>query len=161
MDVGFLGAAQVDRFANLNSTVVGSYAHPRVRLPGAGGAPEIAASAAEVLVMVRHRPQGAGGVGGLRDVGRASGETGAADPPPAGPGPAAVITDLGVLHPDPDTHELVLGAIHPGVALPEVLANTGWDLAVAPNLETSLPPDPDELTTLRSLKERSDEAHRR
>jgi glutaconate CoA-transferase subunit B len=160
IDVGFLSAAQVDRFANLNSTVVGTYADPRVRLPGAGGAPEIAASAAEVLVMVRHQPRVlVGSVDFVTSVG--FGRDGKSRPPTGGAGPTAVITDLGVLRPDPETNELTLAAVHPGVALPEVLANTGWDLAVAADLETSRAPDPDELATLRSLKARSDDAHRR
>jgi glutaconate CoA-transferase subunit B len=72
-----------------------------------------------------------------------------------------VITDLGVLRPDPETHQLTLTAVHPGVALPDVLANTGWDLAVASDLETSRAPSPMELTTLRGLQERSARAHRR
>ncbi len=160
VDVGFLGAAQVDRFANLNTTVVGTYAHPRVRLPGAGGAPEIASSAAEVLVMVRHRPRVlVESVDFVTSVG--FGRDGRSRPAIGGAGPTAVITDLGVLRPDPDTHELTLGAVHPGVAVPDVLASTGWDLAVASGLEISPPPQPDELATLRALKERSAEAHRR
>jgi glutaconate CoA-transferase subunit B len=160
IDVGFLGAAQVDRFANLNSTVVGTYAHPRVRLPGAGGAPEIAASAAEVLVMVRHQPRVlVETVDFVTSVG--FGRDGKSRPPTGGAGPTAVITDLGVLRPDPETHQLTLTAVHPGVALPDVLANTGWDLAVASDLETSRAPSPMELTTLRGLQERSARAHRR
>jgi glutaconate CoA-transferase subunit B len=160
IDVGFLSAAQVDRFANLNSTVVGTYAHPRVRLPGAGGAPEIAASAAEVLVMVRHQPRVlVESVDFVTSVG--FGRDGRSRSPTGGAGPTAVITDLGVLRPDPETHQLTLAAVHPGVALPDVLANTGWDLAVASDLETSRAPSPMELTTLRGLQERSARAHRR
>jgi glutaconate CoA-transferase subunit B len=160
IDVGFLSAAQVDRFANLNSTVVGTYAHPRVRLPGAGGAPEIAASAAEVLVMVRHQPRVlVESVDFVTSVGL--GRDGTSRSPTGGAGPTAVITDLGVLRPDPETHQLTLTAVHPGVALPDVLANTGWDLAVASDLETSRAPSPMELTTLRGLQERSARAHRR
>jgi glutaconate CoA-transferase subunit B len=159
VDVGFLGAAQVDRFANLNTTVVGTYAHPRVRLPGAGGAPEIASSAAEVLVMVRHQPRVlVESVDFVTSVG--FGRDGRSRPATGGAGPTAVITDLGVLRPDPDTHELTLGAVHPGVAVPDVLASTGWDLTVASDLEISPPPDRDELATLRTLQERSAEAHR-
>ena len=110
--------------------------------------------------MVRHQPRVlVESVDFVTSVG--FGRDGSSRPATGGAGPTAVITDLGVLHPDPDTHELMLGAVHPGVALPDVLANTGWDLAVASDLEISPPPDPDELATLRSLKERSDEAHRR
>ncbi len=160
VDVGLLGAAQVDRFANLNSTVVGTYDHPRVRLPGAGGAPEIAASAAEVLVMVRHRPRVlVESVDFVTSVG--FGRDGQSRPTTGGAGPSAVITDLGVLRPDPDSRELVLDSIHPGVEVTEVEANTGWPLRVRGDLVVTDPPDPDQLAVLRTLKERSAAAHRR
>ena len=153
IDVGFLGAAQIDRFANLNSTVIGDYAAPSVRLPGAGGAPEIAASCGETFVMLRHSPRtfvdrldfrttvGYGDGAGDR---KALGFTGA--------GVTAVVTDLCVLEPDAETCELTLTALHPGVRADDVRAATGWELRVADSVVTVEPPTADELEVLRSLK---------
>jgi glutaconate CoA-transferase subunit B len=155
IDVGFLGAAQIDRFANLNSTVIGPYDHPQVRLPGAGGAPEIAAACRSVIVLIRQN---------LRTfVDRLDFRTsvGFGDGPGhrerlglRGGGPQLVITDLGVLRPDPRTCELVLCQLHPGVQLDEVRARTGWDLAVADELTVSEPPSDAELAALRALQRR-------
>ncbi|MGH8914368.1 MAG: CoA-transferase subunit beta [Acidimicrobiia bacterium] len=158
VDVGFLSAAQIDRFGNLNSTVVGDYERPTVRLPGAGGAPEIASSAREVIVTLRHAKRAfvpevdfVTSIGfGRRGEGRA-GRVGA--------GPTLVITDLGVLRPDPSSHELILEAIHPGVEIGEVRASTGWDLKVVDDPATTEPPTPDELRILRELKERTQAAN--
>ena len=153
IDVGFLGAAQIDRFANLNSTVVGPYDHPEVRLPGAGGAPEIAASCRSVYIMIRHSPRtfvdrlafrtsvGFGDGPGDR---RRLGLTGA--------GPQLVVTDLGILRPDPDTAELTLTAVHPGVTVEQVRAATGWDLAVAAEIDVTDGPTAEELRELRRLE---------
>ena len=153
IDVGFFGAAQIDRFANLNSTVIGSYDHPSTRLPGAGGAPEIAGSCKTVLVMIRH---------GLRtfvpeldfrtSVGYGDGPGCRAQWGLRGGGPAAVITDLGILRPDPDTCELVLTDIHPGVEFEHVRAATGWDLRVARHLHRTEAPTDVELDALRRLQ---------
>jgi glutaconate CoA-transferase subunit B len=156
IDVGFLSAAQIDRFANLNSTVIGDYGAPRVRLPGAGGAPEIAASARDVLIMMRHRRDAFVErldfvtSSGFLDGGDARARTGC-----TGGGPSRVITDLGVLAPDPTTRELVLIAIHPGVGVDEVRAATGWDLSIAADLEETAPITSDELGTLRALRAES------
>ncbi len=150
--VAFLGAAQVDRFANLNSTVIGDYEHPRTRLPGAGGAPEIAASCGKVIVIAPHSRRtfverldfcttvGHGDGAGAR---KRLGFTGA--------GPVAVITDLGVLEPDPDSRELVLTQVHEGVDVEHVLAETGWELQVADELRVTEPPTAQELEALRGL----------
>jgi glutaconate CoA-transferase, subunit B len=152
ISVGFLGAAQIDRFGNINSTVVGSYGHPAVRLPGAGGAPEIAASAGEVIVIVRQTPR----IFVPRCDFRTS--VGFGDGPGAreklglrGAGPTVVITDLGVLRPDPATCELVLTELHPGVTVDDARGATGWDLRVAESVGTTAPPTGDELTALRAL----------
>src|SRR5579863_7897586 len=118
IDVAFLGAAQVDRFANLNSTVIGDYDHPRTRLPGAGGAPEIAASCGEVVVILPHsRRTFVERLDFRTTVGHGDGPESRARMGFAGAGPTAVITDLGVLEPDPATKELVLTAVHDGVAI--------------------------------------------
>ena len=153
IDVGFLGAAQIDRYANLNSTVIGPYDHPKVRLPGAGGAPEIAASCKETLVILKQSARtfveqldfrtsvGFGDGPGSRE---ALGMTGG--------GVSAVITDLGELEPDPQSCELTLTRIHPGVTEDQVVAATGWRLKVAPYAAPSEPPTDRELAALRALR---------
>jgi glutaconate CoA-transferase subunit B len=158
VDVGFLTAAQIDRFANLNSTVIGDYLQPEVRLPGAGGAPEIASLAREVIVMLRHSRRAlVPAVDFITTVGYGRAGTGRAGHP--GRGPAVVITDLGVLQPDPASHELTLVSIHPGVEVEQVREATGWDLQVSKGLQVGRPPTPDELAVLRELKARTARAH--
>jgi len=152
IDVGFLGAAQIDRFGNLNSTVIGDYDHPSVRLPGGGGAPEIAASCRETFVMLLQSKRtfvetldfrstvGFGeGIGSRRLLGF------------AGEGVTAVITDLGILEPDPQTCELVLTSLHPGVETEAVKAATGWRLKVANGVSAGEPPTEAELAALRAF----------
>lgn len=158
VDVGFLSAAQIDRFGNLNSTVIGSYDQPKVRLPGAGGAPEIASSAGEVIVMLRHTSRAfVAEVDFITSVG--FGRSGEGRQAHSGAGPSVVITDLGVLRPDPRSHELTLVGLHPGVDVEHVRGATGWDLAVADELATTDPPTSEELEILRDLKERTARAH--
>jgi len=158
VDVGFLSAAQIDRFGNLNSTVVGSYEDPRVRLPGAGGAPEIASSAGEVIVMLRQNARTfVESVDFVSSFG--FGRSGEGRIGHRGAGPTVVITDLGVLEPDPTTHELHLVGVHPGVEIDQVLENTGWPLQVGADLTTTQPPSVEELRILRDLKERTALAH--
>ncbi|PRW62706.1 CoA-transferase subunit beta [Actinopolyspora mortivallis] len=154
VDVGFLGGAQVDRYGNINTTVIGDdYRSPKVRLPGAGGAPEIAASCKEVLIVMRHSPRAfvpavdfVTSVGYGRD-GRARDRLGL-----FGSGPVRVITDLGVLEPDPETRELVLTRLAPEVEVEQVRAATGWPLRVAERVEVQQPPTENELRILRDLK---------
>lgn len=154
IDVGFLSAAQIDRYANLNTTVIGDYTDPKVRLPGAGGAPEIATSSGEVLVVVRHRPRVfVEAVDFVSTVG--FGADGKARDSRWGAGPTTVITDLGILRPDPETHELTLTSLHPGVTVEEAMEATQWDLRVSPELAVTDAPTGMELTTLRALQERS------
>jgi glutaconate CoA-transferase, subunit B len=138
VDIGFLGAAQIDRFGNLNSTVIGYYERPTVRLPGAGGAPEIARSCREVLVVLRQTPRSF--VEQL-DFRSSSGER-----------VSAVITDLGILEPEPGSRELVLTRLHPGVSVDEACEATGWELRVAAEVTICEPPTDAELAALRSLK---------
>ena len=160
VDVGFLGAAQIDRFGNINTTVIGDYAKPKVRLPGAGGAPEIASNAKEVWIIIKQtRRSFVPKLDFLTSVGHLEGGDSRARSGARGAGPTAVITDLGVLTPDPATRELTLTAIHPGITVEHVRASTGWDLKVAPRLATSAPPDADELAVLRDLQERTAKAH--
>jgi glutaconate CoA-transferase subunit B len=160
IDVGFLSAAQIDRFGNLNSTIVGCYDEPKVRLPGAGGAPEIATSAGEVIVMLRQSDRTfVPSVDFVTSVG--FGRGGEGRPDRAGKGPTVVITDLGVLRPHPSSNELTLVATHPGVTVEQVRENTGWDLMVADDIADTVPPTPDELEILRDLKARTSKAHSR
>ena len=138
IDVGFLGAAQIDRHAALNTTVIGAYDSPEVRLPGAGGAPEIASSARRVIVVLRHS---------LRAfVERLDFRTSV-----PGYGPTSVITDLGMLEADPGDRELILTSVHPDVTVGDVRAATGWDLRVAPDVQTTPPPTAAELDALRAM----------
>lgn len=158
IDLGFLSAAQIDRYGNLNSTVVGGYEEPKVRLPGAGGAPEIATSAGEVIIMLRHSERAfVPSVDFVTSVG--FGRGGEGRPERAGRGPTVVITDLGVLRPDQSSNELTLVATHPGVSLEDVRVKTGWELAIAPDLAITEPPTDGELEILRDLKARTIVAH--
>jgi glutaconate CoA-transferase, subunit B len=154
IDIGFLGVAQLDRYANINTTVIGSsYASPQVRLPGAGGAPEIAASCGEVIIVARQTSERfVGRLDFVTSVGHGSGGDSRLRLGLRGRGPTAVITDLGVLEPDPETRELVLTRLHPGVTAETARAATGWDLRVAEQLETTDPPTDEELRTLRELE---------
>jgi glutaconate CoA-transferase subunit B len=152
IDIGFLSGAQIDRFGNINTTVIGEYDEPTVRLPGSGGAPEIAASCREVIVVMRHRARAfVDQVDFVTSVGYGSGADDRAVLGLRGRGPTRVITDLGVLEPDPDAKELVLTAVHPGVSVEEVRAQTGWELQVSVDLKITTPPTEAELTTLRSM----------
>jgi glutaconate CoA-transferase subunit B len=134
--VGFLGAAQIDRHGNLNSTVIGDYASPKVRLPGGGGAPEIATSVENVFVMLRHSPRAF-----VEELDFTTS---------VGDNVRVVVTDLGILEPRDD--ELTLTAVHPGVHVDEVVAATGWDLRVAEDVHETTPPTADELAALRALE---------
>ena len=160
VDVGFLGAAQVDRFGNINTTVIGDYAKPKVRLPGAGGAPEIASNAKETWIIIRQTPRSfVKKLDFMTSVGHLEGGDSRARSGARGAGPTAVITDLGVLAPDPLTRELTLVALHPGVTVEQARASTGWDLKVARDLPVSRAPTPLELETLRDLHARTARAH--
>ena len=136
VQVAFLGAAQVDRSANLNSTVIGDYDHPRTRLPGAGGAPEIATGCEEVVVIAPHSPR--------TFVERLDFRT------TTGARTTAVITDLGVL--EPRDGELTLTSVHPGVTVEQVREATGWELRVAGAVAVTEPPTATELRALEELE---------
>ena len=138
IDVGFLGAAQIDRHGNLNSTVIGEYDAPKVRLPGGGGAPEIATAAREVFVMLRQSPR--------TFVERLDFRTS------AGSRVTVVVTDLGLLEPRGEERELTLTHVHPGVDEEQARAATGWPLQVAADLGETRAPSERELDVLRSLK---------
>jgi glutaconate CoA-transferase subunit B len=153
VDVGFLGAAQVDRFGNINTTAIGPYATPKVRLPGAGGAPEIASSAREVIMILRQSKRAfVERLDFVSSAGYLSGKGKRQELRLPGAGPTVLITDLGVLVPDPDTCEMTLSTLHPGVAVDAARAATGWDLRVSGELGETPAPTETELSALRSLK---------
>jgi glutaconate CoA-transferase subunit B len=153
IDVGFLSGAQLDRFANINSTVIGDYREPDVRLPGSGGAPEIAASCREVIVVMRHQMRAfVERVDFVTSVGHGSGPKDRRLLGLRGAGPVRVITDLAVLEPEPESAELVLTGLHPGVTVEQVRAETGWDLQVAAELRATSPPSARELEVLRGMR---------
>jgi glutaconate CoA-transferase subunit B len=154
IDVGFLGAAQIDKFGNINTTVIGGdYASPKVRLPGAGGAPEIAASCREVIVVVRQTPRSfVDRVDFVTSVGYGSGPGDRDRLGLTGAGPRKIITDLGILEPDPVTQEFVLTGLYPGVSVRDARDRTGWDLSVAAEVHTVTPPSAAELAALRGFQ---------
>lgn len=149
VDVGFLGGAQIDRYCNINATVIGDYAAPKVRLPGSGGSMEIAAWANRCYIITPHQKRrfpekvhfrtSAGFLDG-----RAEREAAKL----RGGGPQGVVTDLGILEPD-DTGELTLTALHPGKTVEQVKENTGWNLKVAAELSITEAPTDKELRILR------------
>jgi glutaconate CoA-transferase subunit B len=149
IDVGFLGGAQIDRFGNVNATVIGDYAHPKVRLPGSGGSAEIAAWANRTYFITPHQrrrfPERCDFVTGA---GHLQGNGSRAAAGLRGGGPAAVVTDIGLLEPDA-SGELTLAALHPGRTVEEACANTGWPLKVAATLRTTEPVTAEELRLLR------------
>ena len=153
IDVGFLSAAQIDKFGNINTTVIGgNYASPKTRLPGSGGAPEIAASCREVIVVVRQTLRSfVERVDFVTSVGYGSGPGTRQRLGLPGAGPLKIVTDLGVLEPDPATREFVLTGLYPGVSVADARSRTGWHLAAAAELQTVDPPSPSELTALRGF----------
>jgi glutaconate CoA-transferase, subunit B len=150
IDVGFLGAAQIDRFGNINTTVIGEYDRPKVRLPGSGGACEIAINARKVFVILR---QGTRSFVDRLDFRTTPGRSGDANHDRArgwlGSGPAVVVTQLGVYRPDAETGELVLVSIHPGATLEGVQEQAGWEIQVAEDVGETAPPTEEELRLIR------------
>lgn len=160
VDVGFLGAAQLDRFANINSTVIGDYNKPKVRLPGAGGAPEIASGAKEVcIVMLQSKRTFVQKVDFVTSAGLVCSDAETYSRTGYRYRPRTVITDLCVMESDKDTGELVLTTLHPGVTVDGVRAETAWELRVAEEIRETAAPTADELATLRDLKRRTAAAH--
>jgi glutaconate CoA-transferase, subunit B len=151
IDVGFLGAAQIDKFGNINTTVVGGdYRSPKVRLPGAGGAPEIAASCREVIVIVRQNTRAfVDKVDFVTSVGYGAGPGDRERLGLTGSGPKKIITDLGVLEPDPRTLEFTMTGLYPGITTEIARDKTGWDLKIADDPEIITPPTAAELDALR------------
>jgi glutaconate CoA-transferase subunit B len=153
IDVGFLGAAQIDKYGNINTTIVGGdYTNPKVRLPGAGGAPEIAASCKQAIVIVRQsRRTFVEKVDFITSVGYGSGPGDRERLGLRGRGPQKIITDLGVLTPDPRTCEFTMTAIFPGVSEETIRERTGWEVTIAAEPELVTPPSAAELAALRKF----------
>jgi len=162
VDVGFLGAAQIDRYGNLNSTVIGPYDAPTTRLPGAGGAPEIALHAKQVFVMAKASTRSFVERLDFRtSAGYLDGHGARSRMGAPGGGPRAVITDVGMLAPHPETEELQLVALYAGSSVDEARAAIGWPLRIADRLDSIAAPTALELDTLRALEARTREAHAR
>jgi glutaconate CoA-transferase subunit B len=160
--VGFLGAAQIDRFANVNTTVVGPYSRPKVRLPGAGGAPEMAAACGQIfIVMPQSRRAFVDRLDFMTTIGHGSGGGDRERRGMKTKGPTKVITDLCVFEPDPDTKELTVRSLHPGVTEAHVREATGWPVRFAASVAETAPPSARELDVLRGLQERTAHAHQR
>ena len=160
IDVGFLGAAQVDRFGNINTTVIGDYHQPKVRLPGAGGAPEIAGSAKEVLIILKQSHRSfVDKLAFITSVGYGEGGDHRQQLGLPGKGPTAIITDLCIMEPEAGTHEFVVTALHPGVTREQVVAATGWAIRFADQVATTEAPTATELDALRDLQARTAAAH--
>ena len=147
IDVGFLGASQIDRFGNINTTVIGDYAKPKVRLPGSGGACEIAINAKKVFVIM---PQSKRSFVERIDFVTSPGHLAGTRPKEwLGSGPSVVVTDLGVYRFDDDTGEMELATLHPGVTLEQARASTSWPLRAAPGFGETPQPTPEELSLIR------------
>jgi glutaconate CoA-transferase subunit B len=150
IDVGFLGGAQVDRFGNINSTVIGGYEHPKVRLPGSGGACEIAIHAGKCIIILKQTKKSLPAkIDFITSAGFIDGRDGRKKYGMPGRGPALVITDLGVYGFSPKTQEMVLTEIHPGVTVEKVKDNIGWDVKISRKLGTTAPPTEEELRIIR------------
>jgi glutaconate CoA-transferase subunit B len=160
ISVGFLGGAQIDRFANLNTTVVGPYDKPKVRLPGGGGAPEIATSCGEIfIIMAQSKRSFVGKLDFITSLGHGEGGDSRAKLGLKTKGPTKLVTDLAVFEPDPKSKEMVVVSIHPGVAREQIDANTGWPVKYAANVAETPAPTAQELSVLRELNARTARAH--
>jgi glutaconate CoA-transferase subunit B len=159
--VGFLGAAQIDRFANINTTVVGSYASPSVRLPGAGGAPEMAAACQRIfIVMPQSKRAMVEQLDFVTSVGHGTGGGSRVQQGLTTAGPVKVITDLCVMEPDTITRELTVTSVHPGVTRDKIQAATAWPIRFAGQLSDTPAPSANELAVLRRLKAETEKAHK-
>jgi glutaconate CoA-transferase subunit B len=160
VDVGFLGAAQIDRFANINTTVIGDYQKPSTRLPGAGGAPEIASCAGEVVLVLKQSARAfVKKLDFVTSVGHLDGGDARNRLRLPGRGPVAVVTDLCLMEPDPVTKELTVTQLHPGIVRDEVSKATEWEIRFATELKETAAPTSIELEMLRDLERRTQLAH--
>ncbi len=160
ISIGFLGGAQIDRFGNINSSVIGSYEHPKVRLPGGGGAPEIASLCGQTYVVMRQaRRTFVDRVDFITSFGYGAGGDHRQRLGIHTLGPTLVVTDLGLLRPDPQTKELIVTSIHRGITREDIAQQTGWQIRFADTVEQTPPPTETELAVLRDLQARTERAH--
>jgi glutaconate CoA-transferase, subunit B len=158
--VGFLGGAQIDKYANLNTTVVGPYDKPKVRLPGAGGAPEIATSCGEILIiMAQGKRAFVEKLDFVTSIGHVTGGDSRAKLGVKTKGPVKLITDMAVWEPDPVTKEMTVVSIHPGVTREQIQESTGWPVKFAAQVSETPAPTTQELEVLRELHARTNRAH--
>jgi glutaconate CoA-transferase subunit B len=158
--VGFLGGAQIDKFANLNTTVVGPYAKPKVRLPGGGGAPEIATSCGEIfIIMAQGKRSFVDKLDFITSLGHGEGGDHRAKLGLKTKGPTKLVTDLCIFEPDVVTREMTVVSIHPGVTREKIQDDTGWPVRFADKIAETTPPTAKELETLRALHARTAAAH--
>ncbi|MBW8636164.1 CoA-transferase subunit beta [Hoeflea sp. WL0058] len=158
--IGFLGAAQLDKFGNINTTVIGDYHHPKTRLPGGGGAPEIATSSQQVYITMKQTLRGmVEKIDFFTSFGHGDGGDARKKLGIETAGPTLLITDLAIWKPDPETKEFTVVSLHPGVTRDEVQATCGWTVKFADDLEVTPAPTELELKTLRDLRERTRIAH--
>lgn len=158
--IGFLGGAQIDRYGNINSSVIGDYEHPKVRLPGGGGAPEIASLCGQTYVVMQQTLRSfVERVDFITSFGYGSGGDNRERLGIRTMGPTLVVTDLCLMRPDSKTKELVVNSIHQGVTREDIEKNTGWPIRFADSLEQTLPPNETELSVLRNLRARTELAH--
>ena len=160
MTVGFVGGAQIDRFANLNTTVIGPYAKPRARLPGGGGAPEIGSACGEIfIIMGQSRRSFVAQLDFITSMGHGEGGDHRARLGLATKGPTRLVTDLCIFEPDPRTKEMSVTAIHPGITRAEIAESTGWPVRFAATVAETPSPTAHELEVLRDLHARTARAH--
>jgi glutaconate CoA-transferase, subunit B len=160
ISIGFLSGAQVDRFGNLNSTVIGDYHRPTVRLPGSGGAPEIATSCGEIFIIMRQNPRSfVSRIDFLTSLGHGRNGTERRELGVKTEGPTLLISDLCIMSSDPVTKEFIVTSLHPGVTREQVRENTGWEIKFGATVEETRPPDRLELEALRELNARTAAAH--
>jgi glutaconate CoA-transferase, subunit B len=158
--IGFLGGAQIDRYANLNTTVIGPYDKPGTRLPGGGGAPEIAAHCREIYItMAQNRRAFVGRIDFITSLGHGEGGDHRARLGLKTRGPTRLLTDLCVFEPDPLTREMTVTSIHAGVTREQIAANTGWEVRYSTSAIVTPPPSREELDVLRALQERTRRAN--
>jgi glutaconate CoA-transferase subunit B len=157
---GFLGGAQIDKFANLNTTVVGPYEKPEVRLPGGGGAPEIATSCGQIFIIMSHKKRAfVEKIDFVTSLGHGKGGDDRAKHGVTTAGPTKVLTDLCVMEPDAKTKELTVVSLHPGVTREQVIESTGWRIKFADKVAVTPAPTAQELKVLRGLQARTKAAH--
>ena len=158
--VGFLGGAQIDKYANLNTTVVGDYHRPKTRLPGGGGAPEIATSCGEIFIIMNHLKRGfVEKIDFATSLGHGEGGDHRACLGVRTKGPTRLITDLCIFEPDAVTKEMTVASIHPGVTREQIAGNTGWKVRYADKVAETPPPTAAELGALREIHARTKKAH--